>query len=147
MESVVVDGSNLTLQQVEAVARHGAQVRLTRDSEVLSRIQESFQLNEDLMSQGTPIYGVTTGLGDSVDRQIGVDRTATLQANLVAQLGCGVGSYLPVEECRAILLARVNCLVKGYSAVRMELIERLIALLNHNIVPCIPAIGSVGASG
>jgi histidine ammonia-lyase/phenylalanine ammonia-lyase len=147
MDTVIVDGASLRLEEVESVARRRAPVALTSDPAILERIRSSYQLNQRLLAGGTPIYGVTTGLGDSVDRHIGLDRAATLQANLVTYLGCGVGDYLPVEECRAILLARINCLAKGYSAVRLALIERLVELLNRDIVPCIPRIGSVGASG
>jgi len=146
-DTVIVDGAALTLEQVDSVARHRAPVALTSDPAVLGRIRSSYELNHRLLARGTPIYGVTTGLGDSVDRHIGLDRAAALQANLVTYLGCGVGEYLPVEECRAILLARINCLAKGYSAVRLTLVERLVDLLNRDIVPCIPRMGSVGASG
>ena len=145
--TVTVDGASLTLEEFEGVARHGARVELSAAPAVLGRIRRSHELNRRLMSEGMPIYGVTTGLGDSVDRHIGLDRAAMLQANLIAYLGCGVGEYMPVEDCRAMLLARINCLAKGYSAVRLELIERLIELLNRDIVPCVPRMGSVGASG
>lgn len=147
MEKVVIDGTHLTLRDVEQVARRHVAVELTRDATISARIEASRELNEELMAQGMPIYGVTTGLGDAVDRHIGADRAAKLQAHLVTQLGCGVGEYHSLQECRAILLARVNCLARGYSAVRKELIEHLIALLNRDVVPCIPVVGSVGASG
>lgn len=144
---VVIDGTSVTLEDVEAVARHGARVKLTTDAAILDRIRESDALNDRLMAEGAPIYGVTTGFGDSVDRHIGLDRLEALQRNVIAYLGCGVGDYIPYEDCRAMLLARVNCLARGYSAVRMELIERLIEFLNRDIIPCVPAIGSLGASG
>ena len=147
MTTVTVDGETLTLPNVEAVARRGARVALTDDERVLARIRDSRDLNQKLADQGIPIYGVTTGVGDSVDRHVGADRVETLQAGLMTMLGCGVGDYLDVEACRAILVARVNCLAKGYSAVRPELIERLVTLLNRDLIPCVPKIGSVGASG
>src|SRR5215831_6854865 len=147
METVIVDGASLRLEHVEEVARHRAPVALASDPAVLARIRSSYELNQRLLAGGMPIYGVTTGFGDSVDRHIGLDRAAALQANLITYLGCGVGDYLPAEECRAITLARVNCLAKGNSAVRPALVERLIELLNRDIVPCIPEMGSVGASG
>jgi histidine ammonia-lyase/phenylalanine ammonia-lyase len=146
-EVVVVDGQSLTLEQVEAVARRRARVDVSHEPAVRERIERSYQLNQKLISEGMPIYGVTTGLGDSVDRHIGLDRARALQVNLIAYLGCGVGDYMPYEECRAMLLARLNCLARGYSAVRAELIERLAVLLNMDIIPCIPAMGSLGASG
>ena len=147
MNSIALDGASLTLDDMDAVARGGARVSLRGAPDVHERIARSYALNQQLMGRGMPIYGVTTGLGDSVDRHIGLDRAARLQGNLIAYLGCGVGEYMPVEDCRAMLLARVNCLAKGYSAVRPALIDRLIELLNRNVIPCIPAMGSVGASG
>lgn len=147
MTTVSIDGSNLSLEQVVAVARDKASVELTKDEAVLGRIKDSRALNQKLIKEGLPIYGVTTGLGDSVDRHVGADRVAALQEGLITFLGCGVGGYLSVDECRAIVLARVNCLAKGYSAVRLELLDRLITLLNRDLVPCIPKIGSIGASG
>lgn len=147
MTTVTVDGGSLALEHVEAVARRDARVALTADAAVRARIQGSYELNRRLVSGGMPIYGVTTGLGDSVDRHIGLDRADRLQANLITYLGCGVGDYLPREECRAMVLARLNCLAKGYSGVRVSLIERLVDLLNLDVVPCVPVMGSIGASG
>ena len=138
MRPVIVDGESLSLDDVVRVARERTPVALTEDAAVRERIRASHALNDKLASEGTPIYGVTTGLGDSVDRHVGADRIARLQEGLVTMLGCGLGDYLGVEECRAILLARVNCLAKGYSAVRPELIDRLLVLLNEDVVPAIP---------
>lgn len=146
-EPVVVDGSTLSLADFESVALRKRPVRLTEDTATLERIRRSYELNQECMKQGMPIYGVTTGLGDSVDRHIGLDRAKMLQVNLVSYLGCGVGNYMAHDECRAMLLARINCLAKGYSAVRKDLIGMLVDLLNRDIIPCIPEMGSIGASG
>lgn len=146
-ERIVLDGESLALSQLEAVARHGAKVELSPDGAIRDRIASSRALNEELVSRGMPIYGVTTGIGSSVDRHVGGDRVTKLQANLITYMGCGLGDYLPVEECRAMLLARVNCFAKGYSGVRLALIERLTELLNRDIIPCVPLRGSLGASG
>lgn len=144
---IMVDGRSLTLSDVESVARGDSAVALSRACDVRQRIADSYELNRRLVGEGRPVYGTTTGVGKAVDRQIGSDRAAALQANLIQFLGCGIGERLPEEECRAALLARINCLANGFSAVRPELIERLIQLLNLGIVPSIPALGSVGASG
>src|SRR5919197_6362295 len=94
-----------------------------------------------------PIYGVTTGFGDSAHRQIAPSKTAALQHNLLRDLGCGTGQIASPEVTRATMLLRANCLAKGNSGVRVELIERLLALINHDVLPLIPERGSVGASG
>ncbi len=147
MDTVVVDGHGLTLRDVMAVASRQATVALTDDAEQAQRIRASCEFKNRLVSSGVPVYGVTTGPGNAVNTQIGADRASRLQANIVRALGCGLGDYLPVEECRASVVARVNCLARGYSGVRLELIDRLVDLLNRDIVPCIREIGSVGASG
>jgi histidine ammonia-lyase/phenylalanine ammonia-lyase len=144
---VRIDGDSLTLEEVLAVARGGAQVALSPQPEVRERIEASVRLNRELIAEGIPIYGVTTGVGDSVHRQVAPDRAALMQRYLIRKNGCGTGPTLPVDAARAVVLVRANCLAKGYSAVRPIIIERLLDLLNADYVPVIPEQGSVGASG
>lgn len=144
---VELDGHGLTLEAVEAVARDGAQVALSGDPGVAQRIEASRALNDELLRVGAPVYGVTTGFGDSVNRQVGVDKAHRVPEFEIRKNGCGRGPYLPVDQARAVVVARTNCLVRGNSAVRPELIDALLALLNRGITPCIREIGSVGASG
>lgn len=147
IRTVFLDGESLTLEEVNAVARYGAAVELNPDPQVREHIQASCDLNERLLKAGLPVYGVTTGFGDSVNRQVGLDKAYRVPEFEIRKNGCGRGPYLPEEQARAVVLARTNCLVRGNSAVRLELIENLIALLNKRITPCIREIGSVGASG
>ncbi|MDA8071781.1 MAG: aromatic amino acid ammonia-lyase, partial [Actinomycetota bacterium] len=148
MDSVVeLDGYGLTLEAVVAVARAGAQVQLAGDPRVRERIEASRSLNDELLRTGAPVYGVTTGFGDSVNRQVGVDKAHRVPEFEIRKNGCGRGPYLPVDQARAVVVVRTNCLARGNSAVRPELIDSLIALLNRGITPCIREIGSVGASG
>lgn len=145
--TVLLDGENLTLEEVDAVARHGAAVELHPNPKVRERIQASCDLNERMLQAGLPVYGVTTGFGDSVNRQVGLDKAYRVPEFEIRKNGCGRGPYLPEQQARAVVLARTNCLVRGNSAVRLKLIENLLALLNRRITPCIREIGSVGASG
>jgi histidine ammonia-lyase/phenylalanine ammonia-lyase len=144
---VDVDGESLTLEDVMAVARGGARVRLSTAANVRKRIEAGWRLNQDLIRGGVPVYGVTTGVGDSVGHQIAPDRAALMQKYLIRLNGCGTGPTLPPDYARAVVLVRANCFSKGHSAVRPVLIERLLDLLNHDYVPVIPEQGSVGASG
>ncbi len=144
---VRIDGESLTLEEVLAVARGGARVALSADPEVMGRIEASLRLNRELIAEGIPIYGVTTGVGDSVHRQVARDRAALMQRYLIRKNGCGTGPTLPPDDARAVVLVRANCLAKGYSAVRPVIVERLLDLLNNDYVPVIPEQGSVGASG
>jgi histidine ammonia-lyase/phenylalanine ammonia-lyase len=146
-QAVRLDGASLTLGDVAAVARGGARVELSADPRVRARLEESWRLNRDLIAEGVPIYGVTTGVGDSVGRQIAPDRAALMQTYLMRKNGCGTGPTLPAEYARAVVLVRANCLARGHSAVRPLVIERLLDLLNEDYVPVIPEQGSVGASG
>jgi phenylalanine ammonia-lyase len=142
-----LDGSSLTLKVLRRVARHRGRVALSRDVAVVERLQASFVLKESLIVKGMPIYGVTTGFGDSAHRQISGAKAEALQLALVRMLGCGMGSYAAIDEARATVLVRANCLARGHSAVRPVVIERLLDLLNADITPAIREQGSVGASG
>ena len=146
-EVVYVNGETLTSEQLVRVARHRVAVTLGPGPEVRQRIVSSSELNRRLVRAGRPVYGVTTGFGESVNRQIGADRADRMSAPQIRRNGCGRGPYLPEDEGRAVVLARVNCLARGYSGVRPVLVENLLALLNRGVTPCIREIGSVGASG
>ena len=146
-EQASLDGESLSLDQVRRVAREHARIGLSPDASVAARLHASLALKEALITAGTPIYGVTTGFGDSAHRQISPAHTEALQRGLVRMLGCGTGGYAPIDEARATVLVRANCLARGHSAVRPVVIERLLDLLNADIAPAIREQGSVGASG
>jgi histidine ammonia-lyase/phenylalanine ammonia-lyase len=99
------------------------------------------------LDKGSPIYGVTTGVGDSARRQVGRERAAAMQRLLVRKCGCGSGPELTPAQVRAAILVRANCLSRGSSGVRPVLIERLLEMLNQDLLLLIPAQGSLGASG
>ena len=145
--AVRLDGSHLTLEQVVAVARADTPVALAGEPSVRAAIEASRALNLDFIATGIPMYGITTGFGDSVHRQIAPDKAWELQRHLVDTLGNGTGPSLPLDAARAVVLIRANNLARGHSGVRVALIERLLDLLNAGITPLIPEEGSVGASG
>ena len=145
--AVVIDGCQLTLKDIASVARGGAPAILTTNATVRSRIDRTRRHLSELVERGTPVYGVTTGFGDSVHRHIDSNNAALHQERLIAFLGNGTGASLPEPTARAVTLIRANNLARGYSGVRIELIERLLELLNAGITPVIPEEGSVGASG
>jgi histidine ammonia-lyase/phenylalanine ammonia-lyase len=146
-QTVVLDGRRLTLDHVVSVARSGAPVELSADPGVRDAIEASRHLKHDLIARGVPLYGITTGFGDSVRRQIAPERAVELQEHLVRFLGAGTGPTTPVDIARAVVLVRANTLARGHSAVRVDVVERLCDLLNHGVTPMIPEEGSVGASG
>ena len=93
------------------------------------------------------VYGVTTGLGALASTHIGRDQAEQLQHNLIRSHASGVGDPLPDELVRAILLLRARSMAQGHSGVRPRIVERLIEMLNNDILPVVPSQGSVGASG
>ncbi len=95
------------------------------------------------------IYGVNTGFGDNAGRAVFRDRelAGRLSRNLLLSHATGVGAHLPPDVVRAALLIRANTLAQGYSGVRREVINTLVAMLNRGVIPAMPAQGSLGASG
>jgi histidine ammonia-lyase/phenylalanine ammonia-lyase len=140
-----LNGASLTINDAARLARHGGRVTLAPDA--ARRIETTRELKRDLIAREIPIYGVTTGFGDSAHRQIAPDKAAQLQQNMLRFLGAGTGQIASPEVTRATMLFRANCLAKGNSGVRLELVERLLELLNHDVLPLIPERGSCGASG
>ena len=142
-----LDGRSLTIEDVVAFARRSGDAECTLSAESAEEIQATQRLKQDLIGREIPIYGVTTGFGDSANRQISPSRTVRLQQNLLRFLGSGTGQLSSPEVSRATMLLRTNCLAKGNSGVRLELVERLLFYLNNDILPLIPERGSCGASG
>ena len=139
--------ARLTLEDVAAVAQGGRPVALAADPGFRARVAASCRFLADLLREGVDVYGVNTGYGDSCGVQVPPELLLELPRQLSRYHGCGLGRFLSAEETLAVLLVRLNSLAQGYSAVRLELLEALAALINHRILPRIPAEGSVGASG
>src|SRR4051794_12844552 len=142
---VDLDGRSLTIEQAVKFARFGGRAVLSPAA--ARRVEATRELKQDLIAREIPIYGVTTGFGDSAHRQIAPDKAARLQQNMLRFLGAGTGQIASPEVTRATMLFRANCLAKGNSGVRLQLIEQLLTLLNHDVLPLIPERGSCGASG
>lgn len=143
--TVVVDGRTLRIEDVEAVALHGAPVRL--ESEARARIIASRKVVEDILASGEVMYGINTGFGKLAEVRIADDQLAQLQLNLVRSHCCGVGEPFSEPVVRAMLLLRANVLATGNAGCRPVVVEHVLDLLNHRIHPVVPSQGSVGASG
>jgi phenylalanine ammonia-lyase len=140
-----LDGASLTIRDALEVSRRTRTVRLSERA--VDAVEASCSLKHELIDREIPIYGVTTGFGDSAHRQISPGKTSQLQRNILRFMGVGTGPIAPPEVARVTMLLRANCLSKGNSGVRAELIERVLDLLNHDVTPYIPERGSCGASG
>jgi histidine ammonia-lyase len=99
------------------------------------------------LAAGEALYGVNTGFGKLASTRIAPERLAQLQLNLIRSHAAGTGGFLPASVVRLVLALKANSLARGASAVRPEVVEALLALLAHDVLPAIPAKGSVGASG
>jgi histidine ammonia-lyase len=144
---VTFGGEGIRVEEVVAVAEGRAFAELSNDAVLAARIARGLVLLEERRRSGEPIYGVTTGFGDSCDNAIDEDHQLALARNLVRFHRCGVGDILGETESRAVMVARLASLARGYSAVRVEVLDALVGLVNSGAVPRIPSLGSVGASG
>ena len=140
-----LDGQNLSLAEVSAVARGGQELSLSVVAR--ARVEKSRAVIEKIIAENRTVYGVNTGFGKLSDIRIDPSQLKALQVNLVRSHSCGLGNPLSIEEARAMLLLRANVLALGYSGCRAVLIDKLIEMLNRGVTPVIPEKGSVGASG
>ncbi len=142
---IVLNGRDLTLEQLIAVSREGAKVSI--DPASVEDVERSRKIVESIVEEERVVYGVTTGFGSLCNVSISKEDNAQLQENLIRTHSCGYGRPFPEEVVRAILLIRINSLLKGVSGIRMSTINTLLDMLNKGVTPMIPEKGSVGASG
>ena len=143
---LTLGGRPLSIADVCAVAR-GAPVNLSTVSTFRQRIDAGARILADNIAAGRPIYGVTTGYGDSCTVSIPPQVLDELPVHLINYHGCGLGRYFDEPTAAAILVTRLASLAAGFSGVRFEVLQQLQAFLQQRIVPLIPEEGSVGASG
>jgi histidine ammonia-lyase len=145
MNLVKINGDNLTLEDVEAVALRGAKVKI--DPKAISKINKCRKYVEKIVDAEHTVYGINTGFGKLCNQRINKKDIEKLQENLVISHALAVGPVFSEEEVRAMMLLRANVLAKGHSGVRLKLIQTLVDMLNKGLHPMIPEKGSVGASG
>ncbi len=135
----------LSLSQLRTLATVFTPVALTPECE--APVRASAATVQHIVAAGKPAYGINTGFGKLAKVQIPHDQLEHLQANLVRSHAAGVGHLLDDQTVRLILALKIASLARGYSGVRWEVLQTLIALYNAQVWPCIPSQGSVGASG
>lgn len=146
--AITVKGDDLTIENVWDVAFNNEKINLPEDKEFWDTLASSRKFLEDYIATGVPTYGVTTDFGDSCHNQISVEKAGELQRDICTYHGIGLGPKFDHETGRAVVLARLNGNVKGgHSAIRPELAKMMVTMLNKDIIPVIPQLGSVGASG
>jgi histidine ammonia-lyase len=140
-----IDGETLRLEDVVQVARK--RVPIVIPEEAMARVERARRFLEDCVREGRVIYGVNTGIGHLAQVRVASEDLEELQLNLVRSHAAGVGPPLADDEVRAILLLKINLFARGNSGVRPLLVRALEQMLARDVLPVIPAKGSLGASG
>ena len=138
-------GSDLTLDDLVAIADEGDEVRLADDAR--ERVAAARAVVDAHADGNAAVYGVNTGFGSFAETRIAPADLARLQVNLLRSHAAGVDEPLPVRAVRASMALRANVLAKGFSGIRVETLDVLILALNRRVHPYVPSRGSVGASG
>lgn len=145
MTHLTLGSTPLTLAQLRSVLDAPCTVELTQAA--WSDVDRGAATIAAIVAEGRTVYGVNTGFGLLANTSIAPGDLETLQRNLVLSHACGVGPRLPDAVTRLLLVLKIASLSKGASGIRRETLEALVSLVNADILPCIPAKGSVGASG
>ena len=144
---VLIDGGNVSVNDVVAVARDGVIVEISKNKNFVKRMERTQHILMESMRKGIPVYGVTTGYGKSCGRRMSMADALKNGDNIFRFHGCGTGEPIGIEETRAAMLCRIICLARGYSGVSIALLQQMANFLNYGITPVVPCEGSVGASG
>ena len=142
---LTIDCQPLTIYDVVRVARGRERVALSQAA--CDRITANRAWVDSILEADQVVYGISTGFGEFSKITISPGQREELQRNLILSHCTGVGENLPEDVVRALMLLRVNSLALGYSGIRLNTVQKLIDLINHDVYPAIPAKGSVGASG
>lgn len=145
-KSFTLSPGELTLKDIRALWSDGERA-LQLDEACSEAIDRSAETVAAVLREGRTVYGVNTGFGVLAKTSIPNDQVSELQRRLVLSHSAGVGAALPDSVVRLILLLKINALARGFSGIRRDVIDRLVALFNARAYPVIPAKGSVGASG
>jgi histidine ammonia-lyase len=140
-----IHGGELTLARLRHIYEQPVVLRLpARDR---ARISVASSLVDKIITAGDAAYGINTGFGLLAQTRIPTEQLELLQRNLLLSHAAGIGDALPDAVVRLILALKINALARGYSGITMGVIDAMLALLEHEVYPVIPAQGSVGASG
>lgn len=143
--AVIINGRDLTIEQVIRVARGMEKVEIAPEAQ--EAVNKARAYIEKKLEDGDIIYGLTTGFGKFANVFISKEETAELQKNLIISHTCAMGDPYETKYVRAAMLLRCNALSRGNSGIRLSTIQTMIDMLNAQIHPIIPEKGSLGASG
>ena len=145
-EKLILDGHSLSTADIFNVCEN-SEIEISITDEAAVRIDASNQLLKKFVEDNRVIYGVNTSLGGFVNWLIPTQYAQELQENLIAAVATNVGPHLEDRVVRASMLARLNSLARGNSAISLENFNKLLKIFNKGVIPCVPSKGSLGASG
>jgi len=143
--TIVIDGSNLTIEKLVQVARNFEEIKLHPDA--IKRIKKCRDLLDKKIKSKEIMYGVNTGIGEFSEVVLSDDQIKQFQKYLVYNHAAGIGDPAPIEHVRGAMLSRVNVHAHGQSGCRFEITQTLVEMINKNVTPFICQKGSVGACG
>ena len=144
-EHLRIGQGKVTLEELEQVVVHRRPLKL--EESAAAAVEASAAFVREMAHSGRAVYGVTTGFGANRNHVIDPKDAETLQERLIVSHACGVGDALPEDVVRAMMMLRISALAKGNSGIRRSTLELLMEMLNREVHPVIPEMGSVGASG
>lgn len=144
-QTLILQPGHLTLDILRQAWREHVAIELAPDC--LDAIHAAEQTVTQVLAEGRTVYGINTGFGLLANTRIETDELETLQRSIVLSHAAGIGDFMQEHIVRLLMLLKINSLARGYSGIRLEVIQALMALYNHKVYPAIPEKGSVGASG
>ncbi|MQL47626.1 histidine ammonia-lyase [Photorhabdus khanii] len=145
MKQLTLYPGKLTLDELRQV--YLQPIKITLDSQIFPAIEHSVACVNAILAEKRIAYGINTGFGLLASTRIEENNLEKLQHSLVVSHAAGIGEALDDNMTRLIMVLKINSLSRGYSGIRLEVIQALVALVNAEVYPCIPCKGSVGASG
>jgi histidine ammonia-lyase len=142
---ILINGSNLDLVNFRKIVLEYEEVKIDDSSK--KNVEKAREYVEQVIKSEKAVYGINTGFGKLSDVSIDKCDLAKLQENLIKSHACGVGEVFSEKIVRGMLLLRVNALIKGYSGIRLEVIEKMVEFLNQRVTAVVFSKGSLGASG
>lgn len=143
--SVILDGSNLTVEKIIRIARHKEKIEIS--NEALQRIKICRAMLEEKIQAHEIMYGVNTGIGEFSEVVLNDDQIKDFQKYLIYNHSAGIGEPMPIEHVRGAIAGRINVHAHGNSGCRPEITLTLVEMLNKNCIPVVCEKGSVGACG
>lgn len=134
-----------TFHDVLEIIKHPKKAKLDKKSK--QQIINSYQNVQKIVKSDKTVYGINTGFGPLCETKISEEETAKLQENLIISHSVGVGKPIAKEISKIMMVSKIHALSKGFSGISLQVVERLILMVEKDIIPVVPEQGSVGASG